>query len=812
MNIIKPIKNLWDDFTQITISTLIRSTLYSFILILLPGILILNNLQARQLVLLEIKEDPIVTTFFVYLVGLLNIFIYAQKQRQKQKQDKTKEETLIGEAGVIVKFLMYFTIVFPLLGWLFILLIYKESLATVSVSLIFSALFLADTIRATNTILLGKPKKMNFLEDFLLVRIPNLLKFFTNHFKHKNPILEDNSLINKDFLYYRLKHMLFWAIIIALICNLINYEFPSLRLNFLNCIGNFFGIKSGFTNFDKNENSWLSLAQILISSIIIVILYNCWYSVKFFLIPRKKNWFTKWGFDFICILLAFIAITFLSFAGTIQGFDVIILFTLVVRFWLFLVSLSFIILFSPIKKEDEKYKILSASTSKFLSAILLLFSIWFVLDLCIFSSEKERKLYEFKTTKAKSSRNFSLDDAIQNRMVSSDSTQPILLVLGQGGGSRAGATMFKVLSNLDSAGLGNNILSIISISGSSNGAGFYLDAKWHNRKSEKINNTTEKLYNFDYITPSLFKMLFTDLLFTQAPWIKATCRKNRNETLMALESQKSKENTQSKGSILDSAWSSVYNLQNPHFPVFIPVTYNISKSTKAVSSPYRFDLGQIQSKSTFYSILDTLYDKQHEQEITIGQSISLSEMFPFISASANLKLTNSCKNESFMDGGVYDNVAFEIGDMVYNAVAKLRDSLYPKRPIVIITAENGKIDQKIQEIKNELDASVSSALNSIFTSNVISHLENLTHSINLAKDKRDTLLRVFSYNTVNPEKKSTCDIKSIMIDLKTRLYGDSTTITMSRFLTKKEIARLNTNIDRQMKQKVFPELKRNETK
>lgn len=344
--------------------------------------------------------------------------------------------------------------------------------------------------------------------------------------------------------------------------------------------------------------------------------------------------------------------------------------------------------------------------------------------------------------------------------------EPIYIVLGQGGGSRAGCVYFNAIGQLDNIGFGK-ILAMITVSGSSTGAGYFLNLKKNNIEysSLDLDEMSIGLYNKDYITAPLFKLLFTDY-FTKM--FKAL--EDRNSSLLGLE-LKSYEDLKKGESIFDDSWSSVYRKAD-ELPIFIPVSYNVSMAMKAVSSPYSYNLTD---RSLTYSIQDELF--KSGESLTIGQSIALSEMFPVISASAVVNKHN------YFDGGIYDNTPFEVGHDFYKLVKIFRDTLAPQRRIFVISVENGDFDAVSQIYTDQFSNVSSSASRSIFISNPNTHMHEL--SKDLALNIKDTLLRIRAYNPKIVDdikiKKSGFNWNFIKIGI------DSNSVVMSRYMTKDDI-------------------------
>ncbi len=298
-------------------------------------------------------------------------------------------------------------------------------------------------------------------------------------------------------------------------------------------------------------------------------------------------------------------------------------------------------------------------------------------------------------------------------------TTPIYLISGQGGGSRAGCAFFTTMALLDSM-LDNNTFAMTTVSGSSNGAGFYLGIKKALPESKtfaeliqasdstRLGTIDSILYQKDYISNSLFKLLFTD--YARFLLGKRSNRQSRNVALMQEEAtsyhQLSDYLKLNPITLLDSTWSSMYAPAAPNtLPLFMPLTYNIEYGVKAIHSPVQLPAKRMRS---FYSVLDSIGE---QQDLQINRSILTSQMFPIISASGSIDSFH------YLDGGIYDNLAYETLFDLYKLVLAKRDTLAPRRPIILISIINGnyEADLKFNQINSELDATGNAVSQSLFS-------------------------------------------------------------------------------------------------
>ncbi|MBK6364435.1 MAG: hypothetical protein IPF52_13435 [Saprospiraceae bacterium] len=417
--------------------------------------------------------------------------------------------------------------------------------------------------------------------------------------------------------------------------------------------------------FERVEEAdvWYKHLYFILSLALISGFYQFWEELK----EKFGGWFYVLTFAILFLSISLIPI------GTIPGFDILIFGAIILRVIFFeMAEIGKLIYFLLIGKSKEKTlagKIRLLSKRQKTSFIVLLFVLFLVGFYAFISEDAKVPHYEFRQSQLAPThfQNVPLSTAIEKWISArKDNPQNIYILAGQGGGSRAGCAMFSVLSSLDSIPeIKNNILAVTTISGSSNGAAFYLAAK-HFEKTEKVawEEKAVQLYNVDYVTKSLYKLFFTDhYIFKQFFGNRYT---NRNESLMRMESK----SFGNKNRLNRLKWSDLYSDSLPTLPIFLPVSYNISKGLPAISSPYFYDVPE---RLNYYSILDQL--AKEGKTITLSQSVTLSQMFPMISASAIVDRSN------YMDGGVYDNGPFESLDNIYQLTSSIRDRISPGKKL-----------------------------------------------------------------------------------------------------------------------------------
>jgi hypothetical protein len=132
-----------------------------------------------------------------------------------------------------------------------------------------------------------------------------------------------------------------------------------------------------------------------------------------------------------------------------------------------------------------------------------------------------------------------------------------------------------------------------------------------------------------------------------------------------------------------------------------------------------------------------------------------------------------------MDGGVYDNGPFESLDEIYQAVKQLRNEIDNTKKIILISVENGKYENEVDTASTQIQSVISSATRSIFTSNPLTHLNELKSNF----QGNDTLINFKIYNDSTILKTT----KWYQIGKYFKIKKDDSYVVMSRYLTKKEI-------------------------
>lgn len=718
-----------------------------FILMLLVIIIFIKIDKARHLVFYEFDSvDPFFTTYLIFIFGFLcsSIFVYELKtDPQFDQKDKNKIEASIPRIIYIGNILLS---ILPSGYWLAILFYNNPFSHIYSIAISVMMIFYLSTIYLNIDY---KFRKIADSQSKLSIAINKA------HFDAINKFLL--IIISIIFLYFLFK-----------------YEIPLPEF-----IEN---IKTKLTFNSSINNHFLYITGILAVSYF----YHFWDYIK----QSTKNYYF-----FILFFIIIISLNLISI-GTIASLDVIILYIIIFRCFIFLISEILKILYiifikhgfkNFIKKSSVKFSPIQIFSLVFLVFLVMIATINIIAD----DKSSYDSQYSFELTKLQinTSNQVTLSDSFREWITNrKNNGKPIIIISGQGGGSRAGCSMYAALAKLDTIDyIKDNILAITTISGSSNGALFYLASKYLNKfPNNNLESNALNLYNNDYVTKSMYKMLFTDRYLYQR--FIPTKFINRNDNLIDLESAAfSKTIANNNLEILKKMqWSDWYKDEHATLPIFLPISYNISLGKPSISSPYKND---IHSNFDYHSILDSLKSKNNGI-ITISQSVSLSQMFPFISASATVG------GDNYIDGGVYDNFAFESLEALYHTVKKIRNEIDTSKKIIMISVENGKIDHERRSTTSQLQSLISSVTKSIFHTNPIRHLNNLRSELS----SNDTIINLKIYPDINENKENKYTNLQDFFKIKT----DNSYVVMSRYLTKSEVdtiikltnQRIKTNITR----------------
>ncbi|MDN3691931.1 hypothetical protein QWZ06_06520 [Chryseobacterium tructae] len=311
--------------------------------------------------------------------------------------------------------------------------------------------------------------------------------------------------------------------------------------------------------------------------------------------------------------------------------------------------------------------------------------------------------------------NHHIDDPNNNEPID------VFLVSGQGGGSTAGTWMLSGLLNADATNpqFYKNIFSISTVSGSSNGANFYLAIKTNDVLSEDIDasfmkeerdNIVRKIYNRNYFSSNFLGLMFSD--FTINPLISIFSKKiDRNYILQKEEANAMVEaaelvhakNLESVRSYFDQNYFNLWypkkekmSSLRPLNPLLFLNTTLMNTGEKAIFSPVKFCNQGIRAKDIAEEFAKT--KEGDSSYIPISAAVAQSQAFPILSTYNLVPGTGNLG-----DGGFYENTGTSTTLAVYKRLKRyykkdLAD-LYPNRQIRFILM--CFISEDEEELKNK---------------------------------------------------------------------------------------------------------------
>ncbi len=291
-----------------------------------------------------------------------------------------------------------------------------------------------------------------------------------------------------------------------------------------------------------------------------------------------------------------------------------------------------------------------------------------------------------------------------DRMKDKDSLDSltVMLVAGEGGGSRASFWTSMVLAHLDMKyreDFFSSVFAMSTVSGSSEGAGFYLAyKKYLNNLSgedyiEEFSNMSDNLRQIvgeDYLSPCTMPMFFTELVQCISPFsIKGTDRSKFLEDAWAR-----KFSDVTGNDYLNDHYLNMYD-QNYTYPInFYNITV-VERGMHGLLSPFpRTSNSNVEN--------ETLMVDAYFKDIPLKTAMSLSGRFPFFTAPGRIPIENR-KNLNFVDGGYYENSGLETTLKVYDELIKLQASDHDKYKfdvkIVFLRNGNGDYFKQDTEVK-----------------------------------------------------------------------------------------------------------------
>ncbi|MGB5026798.1 MAG: hypothetical protein WBO44_15700 [Saprospiraceae bacterium] len=326
-----------------------------------------------------------------------------------------------------------------------------------------------------------------------------------------------------------------------------------------------------------------------------------------------------------------------------------------------------------------------------------------------------------------------------------DSTKPIILVAGQGGGSRAGAWMVMNLDTLDKQDTSfvRNLFAISTVSGSSSGSNMMLN-KWSLEQDgiqvETNSNLelAERLYTYNYLTAATWGMLWSDAL-RNLTTSKDKPARDRNlyrqydeGRAFSLCYPKDTQEAVSKFFQLDlmTNWDTLKT--HKRLPLLFLNTATTQAGKRAISAPV------IIEQKIFGTAIDLYHKVKHQKtgadtlyNFPLVTAVNLSQAFPFVCAYNYVEGVGN-----MIDGGLYENsgcnTLFEIYRYLINS--------FPNLQYKILLIQNSNND-------NNNTASNSSVLWNTITSAAASPFSGHSHyweqNIFLMKRDTDTVTKIY---------------------------------------------------------------------
>ncbi|MDM1555697.1 hypothetical protein HX126_14120 [Chryseobacterium indologenes] len=288
-----------------------------------------------------------------------------------------------------------------------------------------------------------------------------------------------------------------------------------------------------------------------------------------------------------------------------------------------------------------------------------------------------------------------------------ENTEPIdvYLISGEGGGSTAGSWLLSNLLNVEATNpqFYNNLFSISTVSGSSNGANFYFAVKTQNILpvnvktgfiDERRHTLVSELYATNYFSSNFLGLMFSDYFIN--PIAASIRNKNidRNYILQQEEKNamlaanyavnskylKSVENYFDQN-YLDLWYGKKTENQKPLNPLFFINTTLMEKGEKAIFSPVRPDGFSLRARDIVKEFASK--DENKGYYIPISAAVAQSQAFPMLST------YNKVTGIGHLgDGGFYENTGTSTTLSVYKRLKKYTEYLSakvnPKRKIRFI--------------------------------------------------------------------------------------------------------------------------------
>lgn len=406
---------------------------------------------------------------------------------------------------------------------------------------------------------------------------------------------------------------------------------------------------------------------------------------------------------------------------------------------------------------------------------------------------------------------------------------PIILVSGEGGGSRAGFWLSQNLINFDfytSGKFREHIFSISTVSGSSVGlstAFTFWDMT--NGQSKIDSNWLEfplEVYSNNFVGSSIKGLLLTDLWKSLIPW--GRYETDRNSFLQDEESYYTQlaarrvlkqaapgeepHIARDQRVLCRDFMNFFYDTSGGklHFndrPLVFINTCRSNDGRRGIISPIKLTdsvfndaidiAGYIYENSMCHHTDKKICD-EHRRNISLGQACNLSELFPGFSAPAYIDSLGS-----FVDGGYHENSGLKTTLDVYTSLTKAleKDKLQDACEIYIMYFKNGSGEKNLYKgIKSELPLTLPlKALTSQPFEGSASYFEEKARFVNRLnffsirlnnKIIKDTSGSV----TTEAETKKIKMEEQILNDLRTEPNDSTLKFPLARWLSKSVIKRM----------------------
>lgn len=331
----------------------------------------------------------------------------------------------------------------------------------------------------------------------------------------------------------------------------------------------------------------------------------------------------------------------------------------------------------------------------------------FVLFFASNSDTAQYNLLEKKAQPERLSFQQYLDQWIEARRdsLTSSATKnyPIFIFSGEGGGSRAGYWTSSCLLGLDSLlelDLKQHTLAISAVSGSSPGTVAAL-AWWEHGNESGYQAYCTEIYRHNFISAGLAGSVFGATL---SKFLKFFYFKNRNirlceEEAAAIEGalKQRRKGAKSVFSTLYAkdqfAWvsfSGLYQNQNQNWRTDLPLFFSNSTHVQTGRRVLINPVINLSAEQRFINVIDLCkrMADSSAQELALIHAANLSELFPFMSASAHIpKLGN------YADASYCENYGLKTAYEIYQACqdwknSKAQDSLAAKCQFYVVALMN----------------------------------------------------------------------------------------------------------------------------